>query len=177
MPNRQSLQYLISSMKQSLNKIRYGKRYQLSLRTRIERRALIRIDNHGSIRMGDYTIVRSGTEIHADGGTITFEGNSFVNRNCCIISHEAIFIGKDSTIGPNTVIYDHDHDFKGDGKYVSRSVSIGRNVWIGAGCIILKGSTIGDHSVIAAGTLVSGDVPANSIYMNRREGRTISIDR
>lgn len=42
-------------------------------------------------------------------------------------------------------------------------VSIGNNVWLGARCIILKGVTIGDNSVIAAGSVVSGAIPENSL--------------
>jgi acetyltransferase-like isoleucine patch superfamily enzyme len=43
-------------------------------------------------------------------------------------------------------------------------VSIGRNVWIGANCVILPGTVIGDNAVIAAGAVVRGIVPANELW-------------
>lgn len=53
--------------------------------------------------------------------------------------------------------------------YTTAPVTIGDNVWIGAGVMILKGVTIGSGSVIAAGTLVNQDIPENSLVYNRRE--------
>lgn len=84
-----------------------------------------------------------------------------------IVAHESITIEGNVTIGPGTVIYDHDHD--GKGGYTTKPVHIGKNVWIGAGCIILRGVTIGDNSVIATGTLVTKDVPANVLRYDKRE--------
>ena len=49
----------------------------------------------------------------------------------------------------------------------------GENVWIGGGAIILKGVTIGNNSVIAAGSIVTRNVPANTIYMNHIEPRIV----
>jgi maltose O-acetyltransferase len=46
---------------------------------------------------------------------------------------------------------------------VEKTVTIGRNVWVGSGCIILPGVTIGDNSVIAAGSVVTKDVPEGAL--------------
>ena len=72
------------------------------------------------------------------------------------------------------VIYDHDHDFKVHGgkkmeKYKTSPIKIGNNVWIGANVIILRGVTIGDNSVIAAGTIVRENVRENVIYHSKIE--------
>ena len=53
--------------------------------------------------------------------------------------------------------------------YTTAPVTIGNNVWLGAGVIVLKGVTIGDGSVIAAGTVVNRDIPDNSLVYNQRE--------
>lgn len=97
----------------------------------------------------------------------------FINRNCLIAAHEKIDIGNDVTIGPGTYIYDHDHDGK-DG-YITKPVKIGNNVWIGAGCIILKGVMIGDNAVIAAGAVVTKNVDADTTIYQKRT--TVTMER
>ena len=79
-------------------------------------------------------------------------------------------IGDYSKLGNHLVIVDHDHNFKNkDGEYLIGDVTIGKRVWIGANCTILKGTHIGDDSVIAAGSVVKGDVPARTLYYQKRE--------
>lgn len=107
--------------------------------------------------------VEGGTLINADGGRITL-GGCYINRNCTIVSLEEITIEKGVTIGPNVCIYDHDHnpqyllnpDFPA---FLSEPVVIKEKAWIGAGAIILKGVTIGKNSIVAAGAVVTKDVP------------------
>ena len=113
------------------------------------------------IQLGKKCAIRQNTELSATNGTITLADNVFINRNCMLVAHEKISLGKGTTVGPGTYIYDHDHD--GQGGYVTAPVSIGENVWIGAGCIVLKGVTIGNNAVIAAGAVVTKDVPAYTV--------------
>ena len=127
----------------------------------------IKTTKNGSIELGTFVIVKNNTEIAANGGYIQLEKDVFINRNVMIVSHEQIVVGEGTTIGPNTLIYDHDHDSEGNG-FVSEPIRIGKNVWIGAGSIILKGVTIGDGAVIGAGTLVTKDVAANQKVINKR---------
>lgn len=70
---------------------------------------------------------------------------------------EKISIGDNSIIGYNTTILAHEYLIK---EYRLGDVRIGSNVMIGANCTILPGVTIGDHAVVAAGSLVHKDVPA-----------------
>ena len=102
--------------------------------------------------------------IEANGGQIEIGKNVFINRNSTIVSHEKILLNDGVTIGPNTVIYDHDHD--GKGGYNTKSITIGKNVWIGANCTILKGVNIGDNSIIAAGSIITKDIPCREIAYN-----------
>ena len=99
--------------------------------------------------------------------------NVKINYNCMIICHKEISIGEGTEFGPFVLIYDHDHDFRAEGglkanKFKYAPVVIGKNVWIGAGAIILRGTTIGDNSVIAAGTVVKGNIDANTILVQKR---------
>ena len=101
-----------------------------------------------------------------NGGKLHFAGRAYVNRNSMIVCRKEITIGKGVTIGPNVVIYDHDHDMVTKGNLVCAPVSIGDNTWIGAGCTILKGVTIGKNSVVAAGTILTKNVPDNTVIRN-----------
>jgi acetyltransferase-like isoleucine patch superfamily enzyme len=124
----------------------------------------------GVVKMGKMTAVRANTEVCANGGEICIGQRCFVNKNCMIVAHNKITIGDGTTIGPNVCIYDHDHNYKKEGQsdFISKPVSIGKNVWIGAGSIILKGTVIGDNCVVGAGTVVNGIIDARSIVCSER---------
>lgn len=124
-----------------------------------------------SVKIGKMTNIRRYTEIAAkSGGKLAIGSRCFINKFCMVICRDSISIGDGTTIGPHTCIYDHDHGREEGNLYKTAPVTIGRNVWIGAGCIILKGVTIGDNCTIAAGSIVTKDVPANSIFLQKREG-------
>lgn len=103
-----------------------------------------------------------GSFLSAKTGILSIDGDVYINRNSMVICREKISIGNGTTIGPNVLIYDHDHDVI-NGGLKTKEVRIGRNVWIGAGCIILKGVHIGDGCVIAAGTTVVKDIEPNKV--------------
>lgn len=84
-----------------------------------------------------------------------FSGTSIVARKEIIIG-ENVMVGADTQIGDT----DDHNDILGT---EDASVHIGKNVFIGMHCMILKGVTIGDNSIIAAGSIVTKDIPANSI--------------
>lgn len=70
-------------------------------------------------------------------------------------------------------MFDHDHDFRGleimnGNKFKEAEIIIGNNVWIGANVTILKGTKIGDNAVIAAGSVLVGEVPENSVAYNKK---------
>lgn len=121
--------------------------------------------------------VRSGTifNISVDG-ILDIGKDVFINYGTIINVREHISIGDGCLIGQNVLMYDHDHDYRSDNireKFITEPITIGKNVWIGSGVIILKGVNIGDNSVIAAGTVVTKDVPANVVYF-REMGKEIT---
>jgi maltose O-acetyltransferase len=90
--------------------------------------------------------------------------NSFLNDGVTIHSTQAISIGHHAKIGDMTYIYDTDfHEIAPDLVVRQAPVIIGDNVWIGTKSIILADSVIGDHSVIAAGSIVTGKIPPKSL--------------
>jgi acetyltransferase-like isoleucine patch superfamily enzyme len=99
-----------------------------------------------------------------DGATMTIGDKSFINEgaNMCAAAH--IDIGAFTKIGDQTTILDTTfHDVSPTRLKKTAPIIIGKNVWIGINCLILPGVTIGDHSVIAAGSIVTKSIPARSV--------------
>lgn len=106
--------------------------------------------------------------LHANWGSNTHLGNSvYANFNLTLVDDTDIFIGDECMIGPNVVIATAGHpiepELRRKAAQFTIPVHIGRNVWIGAGAVILPGVHIGDNSVIGAGSVVTKDIPENSV--------------
>lgn len=140
--------------------------------------AHFKCSGQGVVEIGERVIVQRGTQIESDGGSVFLGDGVFINRNCSIVARSLIEIGDETSIGPNVMIYDHDHLVPGlnDEETCSEAIQIGKKVWIGAGSLILKGVKVGDGCVIAAGTLVTSDVPANSVLIQKRNKMLIEIE-
>lgn len=132
------------------------------------------VGKESKIVFGKELQIRPDVEISATNATIVLGDKCFINRFCMVVAHESIEIGDGTTIGPNTCIYDHDHDMKGNNIVVSKPIIIGKNVWIGASCVLLKGITVGDNAVIAAGSIVTKDIPPNTIFIQKKKEEYIS---
>ena len=89
----------------------------------------------------------------------------FINAGCKFQAQGGIYIGDKSLIGHNTIIATINHDVFPENRrdLIPKRVIIGKNVWIGSGCIILPGVSIGDNAIIGAGSVVTKDIPKNSI--------------
>ena len=112
-----------------------------------------------------------------DGGIISIGNGTFFNEGCILSSRKCINIGNNCNIGNNVSIYDNDHDYKNNiNNYKTSKISIGNNVWIGTGCIILRGVTIGNNCVIAAGSVINKDIPDNSLIYQKRENNTKALN-
>ena len=138
-------------------KIRYGKWLSGSLIQNFGKRSSIEIHKNGRLMLGRAIFSRSNTVIVVAGsGTCTIGNNVYFNNNCAVTAMEEIVIEDRVTIGNNTVIVDHDHDYRNPqaGHVVCSKVIIGANTWIGANCVILRGCRIGRDCVIAAGSSI-----------------------
>ncbi len=107
---------------------------------------------------------------------ISIGNDCFLGYNCRISASKAeVFIGNKCNIGPNVSIETAGHWFnrKADKRHsYHKPVTIEDNVWIGAGCIILPGVTIGRNSIVAAGAVVAKDV-AEGLLVGGVPARTI----
>ena len=124
--------------------------------------------NPWDIQLGDHVSLDQGVVLLATGDRrpqprILIGQGSYINRHTMIDAHEHIEIGDNCFIGPFCYITDGDHQHRRDQPVQSQPmttapVKIGRDVWIGAGAIILKGVTLGDGAIVAAGAVVTKDV-------------------
>ena len=116
--------------------------------------------------LGDGTVIRPLFACDY-GYNIRLGRNAFINFNCVFLDCASIEIGDNLQMGPAVQIYTATHPLEADlrrsGLEYARPVSIGHDVWIGGGAIILPGVTIGDRSVIGAGSVVVHDVPAAKV--------------
>ena len=119
---------------------------------------------------GEGVIIESG--FHCDyGNQITIGDRSFININCTVldapISEGAITIGDDCLIGPNVQLLAVSHAVNPTQRLNKENfaapISIGNNVWISAGVIVLAGVTIGDNAVVGAGSVVIKSVAPNTV--------------
>lgn len=116
--------------------------------------------------LGRFSIFYGADIILFPGGKLTLE-SGYINSNVKIRCHNDIIIGSGAAISHDVTIMDSDaHEIIGNGivkKPDNSFVHIGNHVWIGSRATILKGVTIGDGAIIAAGAVVTHDVPANTL--------------
>ena len=112
--------------------------------------------------------VRIMPNFHCEyGHNITIGNNVFINFNGIIMDNAEVIIGDDVRIGPNVGIYTVNHaidpDERAKGICICKPVHIGNKVWCGADVKVLAGATIGDGSIIGAGSVVTKSIPAGVI--------------
>lgn len=104
---------------------------------------------------------------YATGGENTRVGrNVFINQNCTLYDLGGIAMGDDVMIGPNVSLITSGHPLAPSQRRAGVTASpiiIGRNVWIASGATVIGGVTIGDNAVVAAGSVVTRNVPPNTL--------------
>ena len=100
------------------------------------------------------------------GKNIHLGKNVFINAGCRFQDQGGIYIGDGTFIGHNVILATLNHDLNPNTRadMYPKPIHIGKKVWIGSGAIVLPGVRIGDNSVIAAGSVVTKNVPENVVY-------------
>ena len=114
--------------------------------------------------------VYAGSRINVNAGAKLSLGSGYMNHDCVIDCFDSITIGHHVVISERVVLRDSDNHAIMDAEsmtagksVVTAPIGVGDHVWIGMNVIVLKGVTIGEGAVIAAGSVVNKDVPSHSL--------------
>ena len=101
------------------------------------------------------------------GYNIHLGKNFYANHNCVILDCAKVTFGDHVMVGPNCGFYTACHPIdsqqRREGVEFARPITVGNDVWFGGSCTVLPGVTIGDGCVIGAGSVVTRDIPANTV--------------
>ena len=133
------------------------------------RRLELKIEPAGEVRFGRFVWIGDGTKIRCHEGAVEIGQKTVMGQECTISAYQRVRIGEECVIADRAMFIDFDHGvveverpIRSQGIY-KRDVEVGNNVWIGYGACILRGVSVGDNSVIGTNSVVTKDVPANSV--------------
>ena len=164
------------------NRIVFRKLLKVGRHPKIWGSIVIKIVGNGAIILGDnlhlvsetkrsFITLFSKIQLTAYGEGVISLGDRVALNGTVITSKKSISIGSGTMVAPNVIIVDSDFHqawppetrFISDTSAFDKGVKIGCNVWIGMNTLVLKGSDIGDNSIIGAGSTVTGVIPPNCI--------------
>lgn len=104
------------------------------------------------------------------GCNVTVGKGVFINFGATILAQAPVTLGDRVMLGPNCSLITvghpvNDHEMRADGWEIAQPITVGDNTWFGANVTVLPGITVGKNCVVGAGTLVTRDVPDNSLVL------------
>ena len=128
------------------------------------------VELSGNLKVGKKSQIGSYTKIKASDGPLEIGHTAFIGCNCSISSSSGgVYIGDYAMISSNVSIIGNNYRYDDletpicQQEQISQGIRIGRNVWIGAGSVILDGAEIGEGCIVTPGSVVSGQIPPNRI--------------
>ena len=116
---------------------------------------------------GDNCYIEAPFHANWGGKHVHLGKNVYINYNATFVDDTHIYIGDYTKLGPNVTLATAGHpilpELRMKTSQYNLPIRIGCNCWLGAGVIVLPGITIGDNSVIGAGSVVTKDIPANVV--------------
>ena len=129
----------------------------------------LQISPRGKIRFGRFTWIGDGTKIRCHEGVVEIGPKTVMGQECTISAYKRVRIGEQCVIADRAMFIDFDHGvvdveraIRQQGIYM-RDVEVGSNVWIGYGACVLRGTRVGDNSVVGTNSVVTRDVAANAV--------------
>lgn len=137
--------------------------------------ASVRLYRGSKIKIGDSVKIDNHAVVAVQGqGNLEIGDHVGIGSHNMIVCHKSLRIQEGTILGPGVQIYDHDHLYSSETgvdprRYKYADVSIGKNCWIGANTVILRGTVIGDNSLVGAGCVLKGEYPKGSVIIQKRE--------
>ena len=130
----------------------------------IYKKSMLKIMDNAKFKFSNDLDIHTGAYISVDKNASLEINSGYINNDVRIYCFNSIKIGDKVAIAEDVIIRDSDnHPINGDYQNVSQPIVIGNKVWIGMRATILKGVTIGDGAIIAAGAVVNKDVPSGAL--------------
>lgn len=150
---------------------------------RIGRGCRLFLDAQAQLVLGRGAEIDDATTIAIYGaGRIVLGDDSFVGHHCTLAARESIVIGARTLLAELVSVRDHDHVVglsPSSPQNAITPVQIGDDVWIGAKCTVIRGTRIGDRTVIGANAVARGELPADALCVGvpARVVRSLVADR
>jgi acetyltransferase-like isoleucine patch superfamily enzyme len=129
----------------------------------------IQIGRDAVLRLGRWSWIGHGSKLRVHEGEVSIGAKTVMGQEVTISAFQHVSIGRECIIADRAMLIDFDHGvveverpIRMQGIY-KRDVRVGHNCWIGYGACILRGTTVGDNSVIGTNTVVTKDLPPNSV--------------
>jgi acetyltransferase-like isoleucine patch superfamily enzyme len=135
----------------------------------IDRRARVVVKGpQDRISLGRNAILRHNVYLSTFGAFAEFGDGASIGPNTVLYAQGGLTIGRDVSIAPNCVLSSGGHVYDEPGSireqgFTKAPIVIGSHVWIGANATVVEGVTIADHAIVAAGAVVTDDVPEGAI--------------
>lgn len=133
--------------------------------TELDKRELLLREMFAEIGEGCY--IEPPFHANWGGHHVHFGNNVYANFNLTMVDDTHIYVGDCTMFGPNVTVATAGHpidpELRAKAYQYNMPVHIGKNCWFGAGVIVLPGVTIGDNTVIGAGSVVTKDIPSNVV--------------
>ncbi len=138
---------------------------------------------NGRLVIGNHVVINRFSHISAKGSQVRIEDYSYIGYNNWIGGQGSITIGHNFISGMNLVMVSSNHDYYNvsipyhRGEEIEGDILVGDSVWIGANSVVLPGISIGSGAVVAAGSIVTKDVPPHVVVAGNPAEVVKQIDR
>lgn len=149
--------------------IHFGKSVTIEKYCSIDGYASRKLSFGNGSKIGAYSTISTTSHLSKVGEGVSIGDNSAIGEYSYFGASGGISIGRDVIMGQYISFHSENHNFNDNSKLIreqgvtSKGIRIGNNIWVGAKVTFLDGCVVGDNSVVAAGAVVNGQFPDNSV--------------
>ena len=161
--------YAYLLLRQAWFKLRFRGRLQTDGLTFICPGVKFEIGKDAKLVLGRWSWIGNGSKIRVHEGEVRIGAKTVLGQECTISAFQHVEIGRECILADRVMLIDFDHGIveverpiRHQGIY-KRDVRVGHNCWVGYGVAVLRGTTVGDNSVLGTYSVVTKDIPENSV--------------